>query len=77
VTFGGIEVRRVPLLAISAYLASAASTLELRNSLLADSHAFADFTVHTPAFGKMISNQAHCFPAAGSWKTMTLGSVTD
>ena len=45
VRFGGIGVRRVASLAISAYLASAASTLELQNSLLADCHALSDVTV--------------------------------
>ena len=45
VRFGGIGVRRVASLAISAYLASAASTLELQNSLLSDCQALSDVTI--------------------------------
>ena len=42
VRFGGVGVRRVASLAISAYLASAASTLELQNSLLSDCQALSE-----------------------------------
>jgi hypothetical protein len=42
VRVGGIGVRRVASLAISAYLASAASTLELQHSILDHSHALSD-----------------------------------
>jgi hypothetical protein len=38
-------VRRVASLAISAYLASAASTLKLQNSLLSDCQALSDVTI--------------------------------
>jgi hypothetical protein len=52
VRFGGVGVCRFAFLAISAYLASAAGTLELQNSLPTDSQTLQ--LLATPAFGQII-----------------------